>query len=226
MKRVNLTILVIGLAASGVSGLQAQPGVTATMNRIPLEGHAELSKMLSDPKVDITSKRAAIERIGELSKDLLSRKDISPSKLYNPLLGVLTPQKIEGHHVLRGVACKVLGRFSDLAGGATLVGPLAKVVRNSREHQDVRVEAARALGLFKKQPAAVVEALVSALDAEVKRGPQKDNVRITSAVITSLGVMGDKRAFVPLMRVLRSGFPLDTKRNAQAAMEALKWQSK
>jgi len=38
-----------------------------------------------------------------------------------------------------------------------------------------------------------------------------------------LGALGDKRAFVPLMKVIRSNFPTGVKKEAQAALESIKW---
>ncbi|HNJ05700.1 MAG TPA: hypothetical protein PLB73_15680, partial [Leptospiraceae bacterium] len=65
--------------------------------------------------------------------------------------------------------------------------------------------------------------LVAALNSELERGPQADNVTVATAIIRSLGSLRDRRSFVPLMRVIQSRFPTSTKREAQRALENIKW---
>lgn len=223
MKYLLYIFIAFSLALTSI--VFAQDGSASIMNRIGLDGSGELAKMISDPKVSIASKRNAVQRLGELSKDLPANKNIPSSKLYNPILGVLTPQKgVEGHHVLRQEACNVLSKFADMDGSQNIINPLGRVIQNSDEHKDVRVAAARSLSKFRSQSSVAAESLLIALDKEMKLGPNPNNVRVVSAVISSLGRLGAKKAFVPLMRVLQSGFPSSTKRQAQASLESLEWK--
>ncbi|MCB1173093.1 MAG: HEAT repeat domain-containing protein [Leptospiraceae bacterium] len=223
-RHVLCFVLITGLC--GPVSVGAQNASAATMNRIPIQGYNELAKMISDPAMSVTDKRYAVARLGELSKDLAAHKEIPASGLYNPILGVLTPQKnVEGHHVLREEACNVLALFARIDGSGSLVQPLGRVLKNGDEHVDVRVAAARSLGRFQNQSGQAVETLLDALNAEIKAGPNQNNIRMAGATITSLGYLGDKKAFVPLMRVLNSSFPSGTKRQAQAALESLNWKN-
>ncbi|MCB1307546.1 MAG: hypothetical protein KDK30_05170, partial [Leptospiraceae bacterium] len=210
--------LLVGILLPTDYLLEAQTQSTAgLMNRIGIENSEELAKMISDPNIRIQDKEEAVFRMGELSRQLPSHPEISPSKLFNPLLGVLIPQSsVQDHHILRVAACNALGRFAGQDGAESIVQPLGKVVRNQEEKEEVRMAAGLALSRFYKNSAAAAsEELIAALNQEVDRGAHADNVRVTTQIVVSLGMLGDRRAFVPLMRVLRSNFPTDTKNKAQ-----------
>lgn len=201
----------------------AQESTCYLFNRIPITGAEEITKQLSDPKVRLEDKSCGISRLGELSRELVSRKDIAPSSLYNPILGALAPQtQMADHHILREVACQALARFSDLPESEKLVAPLGKVLKED-SHEEVRLACARALSRFFKDAPTATQELVNALNSEIEKGPQADNVTVTTAVVRALGGLRDRRSFVPLMRVIQSRFPTSTKREAQRALENIKW---
>lgn len=213
------------------SFLVCLPGVLAAQdisptyfNRITLDGVDELARALSDPEIAIEQKQLAVNRIGELARQL-PNSNVSPSKLYNPLLGALRPEKdVVDHHVLRLAICNALRNFSDLDGSSQLIGPLGRVLMDADEHEDVRSAAARALASFRKDQNAAAEALISALNKELERGPGPNNIGVTSVICRSLGSLRDKRAFVPLMKVVQSSFPNQTKSNAKTALESIEWK--
>lgn len=217
-------IVFFALSLSAAGGLLSQePNTAMIFNRIGLSGSGELAKALSDPEVRPEDKTIVIRRLGELSKELKANKSVPPSQLYNPILGVMVPQNsIQDHHLLRIAACETLALFADFSDAGNLISPLGTRVK-SDPHEEVRLAAARALGRFYKNRQNASGLLVEALTRELGRGPQADNVRLVGALIRSLGGLQDKRAFVPLMRVIKSPFPTYTKREAQRALENLKW---
>ncbi len=205
------------------AALSAQDNTTMIFNKIGLSGSGELAKALSDPQVRPEDKVLAIRRLGELSKELHTNQSIPPSQLYNPILGVMVPQtQSQDHHLLRTAACETLALFADFSEAGNLLGALGTRMK-SDPNEEVRLAAARSLGRFFKNREGAAALLVESLDTELGRGPQADNVRLMGAVIRSLGILQDKRAFVPLMRVIKSGFPTYTKREAQTSLENLKW---
>ena len=220
MKKVVFVFL-IALLFPGI--LAAQEIIPTYFNRITLDGVDELARALSDPEVSVEQKRLAVNRMSELSRQL-PNSNVQPSRLYNPLLGALRPEKnVKDHHVLRIAICEALRNFADLDGSAQLIGPLGRVMMDSDEHEEVRAAAARTLADFRKDRSAAVEALISALNKELDRGPNSNNTSITSVICVSLGTLRDKRALVPLMKVVQSSFPNQTKRNAKTALESLDW---
>lgn len=201
----------------------AQESTCYIFNRIPVTGVDEIAKQLSDPKVRLEDKSCAVSRLGELSRELVNNKNVAPSSIYNPILGSLAPQtQTADHHILREAACQALARFSDLPESERLIQPLGKVVKED-SHEEVRLACARALSRFYKDAAGATTELVAALNSELERGPQADNVTVATAIIRSLGSLRDRRSFVPLMRVIQSRFPTSTKREAQRALENIKW---
>ena len=221
MKQVVFALL-ISIFVPGL--LQAQEISPTYFNRITLDGVDELARALSDPEISVEQKRLAVNRMAELARQLPG-SNVAPSRLYNPLLGALRPEKdVQDHHVLRIAICEALRNFSDLEGSGQLIGPLGRVVSDADEHEDVRTAAARTLADFRKDKSAAVEALISSLNKELDRGPNANNISITSALCVSLGSLRDKRALVPLMKVVQSSFPNQTKRIAKTALESLDWR--
>ena len=225
MKRVGLSVFIfIGGVAVFFSGMRLaaqDPSAIRAFNLVPLSGSEELDKALSDPRIGVPEKLLAIQRLGQLAGELAGpqAKDVPPSRLYNPLLGVLTPQKsVNDHYLLREEACTALAAFSRLSGSEQLVGPLGKRLLDPAEHEKVRMSAARTLSSFRKDSAAAAEQLIEALNQEMDRGPRPDNINLTTGIVGALGQLGDKRSFVPLMRVVQSGFPNTIKRRAQASL--------
>lgn len=206
-----------------VWGLQAQEA-TVYVNRVNLNGVDQLASALSDPDIRINEKVQVVKRIGELSKRIPS-SDVPASKLYNPLLGALRPQKsVDGHHVLRQTICENLALFAKLDGSEQLVGPLGRTLNDSDEKPDVRIAAARSLGYFTKSSSAATSELMKALERELDRGPTDDNGGVVAAIISSVGALGEKKAFVPLMKVVQSSFPTYCKKEAQRALESIRWE--
>ncbi len=222
MRTSYIGIIIIALA---FSGLAAQEDSTAhAISRVGLTGIDELAKTISDPVVRIEEKEEAVRRLGELAKQLYVRKDIPASRLYNPILGVMSPQEnVRHHHILRIAACEALAEFANADGSAALLDSLGKVLSNLNEHEEVRLAAARSLGRFQKDGAQATDQLVAALTKEVERGPTSNNVTVTTAIVKGLSNLRDRRSFVPLMRVIQSGFPTYTKKEAQKALENIKW---
>jgi len=210
---------------SGGFSLQAQAIQTAQIwNRIPVDGASKIAEMLSDPTVGVEEKVEGVYRLGELSRDLVNRKDIPASSLYNPILGVMVPQNnVKDHHVLRMAACNALSRFSTIPGGDQVLPSIGRLLQNMDEHEEVRLEAARAVGKFYNSGAAAAEILIGALRKELERGPVANNVSVTTAIIQAIGGLREKNAFPVLMSVIKSNFPTGTKREAQKSLENIKW---
>lgn len=218
-------LLVLFFVFGALNSIQAQDinSSTFAVNRVGLNGIDELSKLLSDPEVRIEEKSLAVSRLGELATYLKYDKSVAPSRLYTPLLNALVPQQQADHHVLRYAACEALSKFGQLDGTAPLVAALGKVLQNPEEHEEVRKAAARSLSAFVNDSTLASEQLIGTLNAEMSNGPQANNIGVATASIRSLGGLRDKRAFVPLMRVIKSNFPTHTKREAQKALENIRW---
>ena len=207
------------------SFLAAQEISATYFNRITLDGVDELAKALSDPAIKLEQKQLAVNRMGELARQLPG-SNVSPSRLYNPLLGALRPQNnVKDHHVLRIAICEALRNFANQEGSSNLVGPLSRVLSDPDEHEDVRTSAARTLAEFRKDSSAAADALIDALNKEVARGPNANNIGVTSAICVALGALREKKAFVPLMKVVQSAFPNQTKSNAKTALESIQWKN-
>ncbi len=217
---ISLIACSLGIMALGLPLAADDTDTGHAFNRIPLKGRAELSTMLSDPRVAVQQKTMAINRLVELRKDLASSPDKVPaSELYNPIRGMLTHDQA----VLRRSACAALQEFADEPGAEALVKPLGTILNNQSETNEVRIAAATSLGRFTKHRIAAADELARALNDLVAQGARGDNVVLTASVVNGLGRLRDKRSFVPLNRVIRSNFPTSVKEAAQKALENIDW---
>ncbi|MBI3396013.1 MAG: hypothetical protein HY042_09270 [Spirochaetia bacterium] len=218
--RTSVHILLIGGLLLSFGAAYAQEDTTAhAVGRVGLSGVDKLAEMLSDPVVRIEDKVEAVRRL-----ELPTRKDVQASSLYNPILGAMAKQNVNQHHVLREAACQALIHFVNIDGSDKLLEPLGKVLANSGEHEEVRLSAARTLAQFSRYGPQATDQLIVALVAEVERGAQANNVNVVTAIVQGLLNLRDKKGFVPLMRVIQSNFPTYTKREAQKALENIRWE--
>jgi len=197
------------------------------IRRVPLAGADQLGEMLADPGVSVTVKRHAVRRLAELSRQLRSpeNENFPAEKLYRPVIRSLEPEPdVQDHHVLREEAARALGSMHWLRDAEAFIPPLGRTARDPEEHVDVRRAAAEALGKFRENSRLASETLVKVLDAAIENGPNADNVRVLTAVVASLGMLREKTAFVPLMRVVNSGFPVTVKRRAEQSLENIRWE--
>lgn len=195
-------------------------------NRIPAneKGVEELTRLLSDPGVRVEEKSNAVDRLGVLARQLYG-SNFPPEKLYNPMLGALNPQQGEAYHyVLRIHICQSLGNFWNLKGGQDVIPALGRRLGDVQENEEVRIAAARSLGKFRLQSDQAAQELLSGLEKEIERGPQADNVTIVTSMVQGLGMLGDKRGFVPLMKLIKSRFPSSVKKEAQRSLESIRWE--
>ncbi|MFN3603400.1 MAG: HEAT repeat domain-containing protein [Leptonema sp. (in: bacteria)] len=221
--RMHLYLLLVFVSFYHLLSQETAP----IFNRVPAneKGVEELTKLLSDPKVRIEDKEGAVDRLGVIARQIYAEnKNFPPEKIYNPLLGALNPTNEPHHHVLRMQICRALAQFDIYDKGVENIIPaLGRRLKDSNEHEDVRVEAGRSLGRFQKNRILASTELIDVLSKELERGPQPDNIRLMTVVIQSLGSLGDKRAFVPLMKVIKSSFPTGVKKEAQISLENIRW---
>lgn len=217
----------MGCGASTALQAQTIRYTIEVIRRVPLNGADQLGDMLADEGVSVTVKRHAVRRLAELARDLRRPENESfpAEKLYRPVIRSLERRPdVEDHHVLREEAARSLGRMHWLPDADAFIPALGRTAGDPQEHEDVRRAAAEALGLFKENARLASEALVQVLDAEIERGPSGDNVRVMTAVVASLGSLREKTAFVPLMRVVNSSFPVTVKRRAEQSLENISWE--
>lgn len=225
-KTLALTIgMILALAVSALPAQNSDAAITAAIQRVTFEGRAELSRALSDPQVGTLQKEEAIKRLAHLTLYLDEHKEVAPSELFNPILGALS-LKGKKYEMTRKVACQALTSFADLDGSDKLIGPLGRVAANADESFVVRRAAASALGRFRKNGEQAAAELTRVLSVELDTGPKGNNISFTTTVVHALGRLRNKKSFVPLMRVMDSAFPTETKMAAQKGLENIDWERK
>lgn len=117
--------------------------------------------------------------------------------------------------VAREAACYALGAFKD-PDGIPALSQSVKADRNIR----VRVAAAFNLQFFSQNTA--VQGLITALLLETQK-EYNASTPLLFAIIKAMGEIGDKEAFVPLLKVTQLYLPDYIKEEAQKSIERIKW---
>lgn len=211
---VSITALLIALAP-----LAAQPSPSyQAIFRVPLSGRASLGQLIQDENSPAEARRNAMRRLRQLSNEAGAEK-IAASEFYQPLLQALRlPGK--DNATLRETACEELGWFGAQSGGA-VAGGLARVLENNNEAIEVRIAAARSLGSMSGAAAGASSSLVGQLRAEMRSGPNANNIPLVRTLVDSLGKLSQAGARSTLLGILDSRFPDDVKRSARKALEKL-----
>jgi hypothetical protein len=148
----------------------------------------------------------AVSAIIEVLKDK-GEMGIDDDKIYK--------QIIDYNAISREAACYALGAI----GNSNAIPALATSVKDDYNKR-VRVSAAWNLGYFNQLTA--VDGLIKGLLNEIEKGKNASEP-VVMTIIRSLGEIGNKRAFVPLLKVTQVYLPDYVKEEAQKSIEKIKW---
>lgn len=115
----------------------------------------------------------------------------------------------------RVAACYALAEI----GGADTIAPIVTTLKEDYS-ATVRVAAAYVLQLYQEESA--VDGLIDALLLEIQKN-RNASYPVAKQIVRSLGVIGHKKAFIPLLKATQVSFPDDVKEDAQVAIERIKW---
>ncbi len=123
--------------------------------------------------------------------------------------------RYDKHSKVRIAACYALGSFGENDVIPVLISSLKE-----DKHYAVRVAAAYVLQTFKEESA--VDGLIDGLLLEIQKD-KNASFPVVRQIIRSLGVIGNKKAFIPLLKATQVSFPNDIKEDAQESIEKITW---
>ncbi len=215
----KMTVLVVGLLMVASVVFSAHNLPSETFENLGVEAIPQIIEAIRTD--DENLKVMAIRRLGDILKDPAARAKVK-KEVIDKAVNALTEALQEGNAILRyrgGVLVNYFWRVRVEAafalakiGDERAVKPLVRTLRFDRD-LEVRRAAARALGDMKAKGA--VRALIEELEDTM------DN-SLANEIVIALGKIGDKAAFVPLLKVIQGDYLDYVKENAQKAIENLR----
>ena len=213
--------------------LFAQPLVDTDnyIRLITIDNIFQLVSMIGAKDIKVELKVKSLHRIIDLIKKNPSKKDSLSKKIVPKIRSLIKNHSQDTrknfNYQIRQAACSTLGIFNSKDSAPKAISEIRHLLTKDK-NQKVRTSCARVLGDFKAVPDLATRVLLESLNSILKA--DKLSKKITHEIsvnliiiLRSIGNLGSKSAFIPLMRVLQSGYPVVVKKEAEEAMERIQW---
>ncbi len=201
------------------------------IRRIKIDNIVQLISIISSDDIKIDLKVKSLHHIIALIRQNPSEKD-SLSKKIIPRIRSLIRSHAEDtkqgfSYQIRQAACSTLGVFNSKDSAPKAIGEIRYLLMKDKNHR-VRTSCARVLGDFKAVSDLATKVLLERLNHILKEDKLGKQITYEISVnliiiLRSIGRLASKTAFIPLMRVLQSGYPVSVKKEAEEAMERINW---
>lgn len=178
-----------------------------------------LSKIFADRSVADKARVLAAEKIIELYSAKPAEADKYADKVLTNAESAAADQKT----IMRTYSCHLLDKFAGSAKSDKAFA-IAKSLAPTEVDAETASTCAKALGKFQKQAAEASDVLLTRLDLFLRQQyHQKNEIKYLKSVIESLGDLKQKKAYLPLMKIMQSQYSDDVKKTTEAAMEKIPW---
>lgn len=228
MKKISILLTAISLLlVSSVSAQDANPPANSfevdpyqKVDAVPLEDSGDLIRMIEDNEINADIKAKSVARLGQLYAD---EKDKGESYVEGFIKAMNSVFAKNYDPVVRRAACTSMANFRTSKHAELAIDALTNPLVNDADYLVV-VACAKSLGTFKSQKSKATLAILKRLRVEVRKNTTKtDDYATMMAMVESLGKLGDKKAYIPLMKVLQSRHPSNIKRMAHTAIDMIEW---
>lgn len=194
---------------------------------INLDNLDMLVKMLEDKTVTTELKVRTIQRMMTLFRNNPTEADKKSTAFIQSYKKAVQDHKKDSwpdeHFKLRVKVCQATGELREASVSENAVSLLKETLDNDKNMQ-VQIACAQSLGTFDKNKDIATDALINKLTTMLSDGvDNQQKVALASVIIGSLGKLGEKKSFIPLMKVLQSGFPMEVKKEAEHSIEKIQW---
>lgn len=185
----------------------------------------QLVQIVRDDKIIAPIKIRAIQRMIEIYTE--DRERAKPkegdyaSSIRYALENSNEDDSNKRHYTVRTEACFALSNFdgTDQAGNS-LDGIKNAILKET--NTEVLGSCINALSRFEKSSDLASQKLVEMLDVQTSKDVIKESdIQIAIAILGAVQRQKDEKAFVPLLRLLQSGYPETVKINAQGALDSI-----
>ncbi len=220
-KRLEFVLVLVMAGILGIS-LVAQDPIREGVNRVGLKDADQLLKLIERDDITTSVKIRAIQRIATLYRENREEAEPQAQKFIQSLSGALQNLKKDEnpyfHFKVRSSACMALGDFDNSDHGASAIGVIKEALLNDPDPKVIQA-CAQSLGEFRNNRSPAADALIERVNKSMSEPIIKyGDVGVMSVSIASLAKLKQKKAFIPLMKVLQSGYPDHVKKEADRAI--------
>lgn len=192
------------------------------VNRVGLKDADQLLKLVEREDITTMVKVRAVQRIAALYRE--NREEAEPqaqkfiTTLTNGLKNLKKDENPYFHFKARSSICMALGDFDNSDHASTAIAAIREALLNDPNHRVIQT-CAQSLGEFRNNRSKAADALIERINKSLQESSIKyGDVGIMSVTVASLAKLRQKKAFIPLMRVLQSGYPDHVKKEADRAI--------
>lgn len=214
----------IGINSISAQGLNREHG--EHLKYIQAQDVDMLFDLLNDDSVTLVLKTKGMARLGAIYRERPDALDKDADEVFNVIISTRNKYNKDAkeENALRKESVLALGIFSKNAKAEQAIDEAKGSLANDKSYQ-VNSSAAHILREFKDNAGKANNVLIAKLDESLKKTVWTENdLRLTFTVISSMGALGEKRSFIPLMRVLQSGYPIYVKKAAEEAIGSIDWE--
>ena len=198
---------------------------------ITIDNISQLVSMIGAKDIKVELKVKSLHRIIDLIKKNPSKKNSLSKKIIPKIRSLIKNHSQDTrknfNYQIRQAACSTLGIFNSKDSAPKAISEIRHLLTKDKNRK-VRTSCARVLGDFKAVPDLATKVLLKSLNSILRE--DKLSKKLTHEIsvnliiiLRSIGNLGSKSAFIPLMRVLQSGYPAVVKKEAEEAMERIHW---
>ncbi len=203
-----------------------------SIRQLGLDDSDLLIKVLEDPEIIPEIKSCTAYHIGHLlhQANQNSAKPEDSQQALAALRKVYQNYRDDTRHVanykVRESVCLALGGFDKTPLSQEAIALLSEIARND-SNPAVTIACVTMLGSVSRERSAAARSLVEILEKTLDRKEiSQQDINLVNLLVTSLGKLEQAEAFVPLVRVLQSGYPAYVKKATERAIISLESNSR
>lgn len=227
-KTLTIAFLMILLSSTVVKAQNAlNRSQSEHLKYIQVEDVDMLFELLEDKSVTTKLKSKGMARLGSIYREHPKELEKNADRVLNLITEIRdqhNKQANDEDDELRRECVLALGIFASGSKAPQAIEEISKSLNDDPAYT-VNSSAAHILREFKNNSSEANNVLIKKLDSFLKKTVLTENdLKTTFTVISSMGTLGQKRSFIPLMRVLQSGFPVYIKKAAEEAIGSIDWE--
>lgn len=194
------------------------------VNRVGLKDADQLLKLIERDDITTTVKIRAVQRIATLYRE--NREEAEPqaqkfiTSMTNALKNLKKDENPTFHFKVRESVCMALSDFDNSDHAASAIASIQEALLNDPNARVVQ-SCAQSLGEFRNNRSKAADALIARIEKNLAQKEIKyGDTGIMTVTISSLEKLRQKKAFIPLMRVIQSGYGVNVKNAADSAIES------
>lgn len=222
---INKTIifLVLGTLCSGAYAQQSNLRNPCIFpQRVTMKNADILQDILKDEQISLKIKRCTMDWTRELFELEASKAAPHAQAFYNIANDFLDNYNDDGaftmNEEIRGSACYLLAALEGTSQKGPSIERIKKAINEDKSYMVVQ-NCINSLGALKDSKNEALEILTGMVEKKLKKEDiNAEDVKMMSQLVTMVGRLELKSGYIPLMKVMQSGYPKEVKDATQRAI--------